>query len=76
MSGSSTPDLTSVAEVGIDFGGFKNIDLFSQGIYQLRVRATTECSKRQCPPSTFETVRQGRAPPRGARARAEGAPRG
>lgn len=63
MSGSSTPDLTSVAEVGIDFGGFKNIDLFSQGIYQLRVRATTECSKRQCPPSTFETVRQGRAPP-------------
>ena len=32
-------DVTVIAEVAVQLDGFKNIDLFSQGVYQVRVRA-------------------------------------
>jgi len=47
------PELVAAAEIAVTFGGFKNIDLFSQGIYQIRVRASTERTKRQCLPYAF-----------------------
>ena len=33
------PQVTAVSECAVQLCGFKNIDLFSQGIYQIRARA-------------------------------------
>ena len=38
--------VTAVAECAIQLSGFKNVDLFSQGIYQVRVRAYADHSGR------------------------------
>lgn len=48
---SRTPsDVSVIAELAIQLDGFKNIDLFSQGVYQVRVRAKAECSGRLAAP--------------------------
>ena len=53
---SSAPELTAVAELAIQFTGFRNIDLFSQGIYQIRVTATGAHSGMSAVPFAFVTV--------------------
>jgi len=39
-------EVTAVAEIALHFTGFKNVDLFSQGIYHIRARAVGERSRR------------------------------
>lgn len=39
-----------MAECAIQLSGFKNVDLFSQGVYQVRVRAYTDRSGRAAVP--------------------------
>ena len=41
-----TSDLSVIVELAVQLEGFKNINLFSQGVYQVRVRATAEHSGR------------------------------
>lgn len=60
---SKGPELAAATEIAITFGGFKNIDLFSQGIYQVRLRATNERSKRPCLPFTFDEGTASMPPP-------------
>ena len=45
--------VTAVAELGVQLTGFKNIDLFSQGIYQLRLHAKAVNSGRAAVPFAF-----------------------
>ncbi|KAL1525926.1 hypothetical protein AB1Y20_020752 [Prymnesium parvum] len=49
-------ELTAVTEVAAQFTGFRNIDLFSQGIYQLRVYARGAHSGIGAVPFAFLTV--------------------
>ena len=42
--------VTAVAECAIQLSGFKNVDLFSQGVYQVRVRAYADRSGRAAVP--------------------------
>lgn len=46
-------EVTAVAELAVQFTGFKNVDLFSQGIYQMRVRAIGERSRRHAVPYSY-----------------------
>ena len=43
-------DLVQAMELAVQLTGFRNVDLFSQGIYQLRVSAKTERSGRPAVP--------------------------
>ena len=43
-------EVTAVAEVALQFAGFKNVDLFTQGIYQVRASARGERSGRTAMP--------------------------
>ena len=51
-----SPEITAVAEIAVQFAGFRNIDLFSQGIYQLRVTAQGARSSIPAVPFAFVTV--------------------
>ena len=42
--------VTAVAECAVQLSGFKNVDLFSQGVYQVRVRAYADRSGRAAVP--------------------------
>lgn len=54
-AGADAAEVTAIVELAVQFTGFKNIDLFSQGIYQLRVHAQAAGSKRQGVPFAFAT---------------------
>ena len=43
-------EVTAVAECAVQLSGFKNVDLFSQGIYQVRVRAYADLSGKAAVP--------------------------
>ena len=45
-----TWQVTAVAECAVQLSGFKNVDLFSQGVYQVRVRAYADRSGRAAVP--------------------------
>ena len=49
-------DVTVIAEIAVQLDGFKNIDLFSQGVYQVRVRARAEYSGRVALPLTIQEM--------------------
>ena len=63
-STSARNELFTATELAVQLAGFRNVDLFSQGIYQLRISAVGSRSKRVAIPTE---VREGRAtsgPPR------------
>ena len=49
-SASAAAELRTTVEVAVQLVGFRNVDLFSQGIYQLRVSACAASSGRAATP--------------------------